>query len=166
MRCDIQESAMQLSWHIGDVIRKIREMRNIMQADLANNARMRQATLSRIENSGNYNTAGLRAIASALNMREADILALVPGADSVPAHIADSGPSLCSNQKHRTLQIMLDEILCSGTEWAGLISGNVISLHSSCFDKKPDLSLVVGGEPQQLRPRGRPRITIVDGPMK
>jgi DNA-binding XRE family transcriptional regulator len=136
-------SSMKLTWHKGDVITKVREMRDLNRAQLAKATGLSAYSMGQIEKTGNCRTGNLEKIAKALDVPVGLIYEEVPQ----PAQAGMSG--LCPDQKHRTLQTMLDQILDSGTKWAELISGNVISLHSSCFNKTPDLSLVVNGEAEQ-----------------
>lgn len=59
-----------MTWHIGDVIRKMRAVRNMKQAPLAKKANVRPNTLSKIERFGtaaNYQAGTIESLAAALD---------------------------------------------------------------------------------------------------
>ncbi len=146
--------------HPGEVTKLWRERKKWSIQKLASHSKIDKGTISRFENGGDYRQRVLREICRALH-REIREVYLILSEGAEPSNEADPAGVLCSDNKHRKLQEMLGQILESKTEWARLISGNVISLHSSCFNVKPDLSLVVGGEPQNLSGSSKPGIVVL-----
>jgi transcriptional regulator with XRE-family HTH domain len=103
---------MTIEWHVGDVLKKLRESVKKTQREIADYAKVRMATISSIESTGKYNPETLRKYAAALKMSVAEIHALVPSGDvSKPASGADSEALLCDNPDHRKLFKILDGIL-------------------------------------------------------
>ena len=71
-----------LTWHVGDVIRKMRGRES--QAAFGRRSRTSRPTINRIETKGeSYNDATLAGIATALGLTTAELLAAVPVTVSV-----------------------------------------------------------------------------------
>jgi len=146
----VKNYAMKIEWHAGDVIKKLRESADLTQEQLAELAKIpRTATIGAVENTGNYKRETLKKIASALNVRDADILSLIPGNELAPAQTQpDSG--LCpNNPEHRKYQIMLDQIFHENEQRGEWIRGNVITFHERLFGPS-------GGERNDITSKDRP----------
>jgi transcriptional regulator with XRE-family HTH domain len=72
-------------WHIGDVVRKVREMRGLSRKEVASSAGIRQNTLGELErNVSNFERETLAKVAIALNITVDGLYAQLPGV-TVPA---------------------------------------------------------------------------------
>jgi transcriptional regulator with XRE-family HTH domain len=78
MSFDNATTLMKLGWHIGDVVRKIREDLGWKQNQLAKLAHVHVTTIGRFENTGSYEPETAEKIASALSLRVADLHAAIP----------------------------------------------------------------------------------------
>lgn len=115
---------MAIEWHVGDVVRKLRDSAGLTQGLLAKAVCTRPATICRIEKTGKHKPEILAKIAQALKTTVANIHAQAPAA----ASMADPKP-IC--QKHQRLLEMLDEILHDESSPLGSwIAGNVITFHN------------------------------------
>ncbi len=80
-------TAMGLSWHLGDVVRKLRyELGYKSQGDLARRAGVHLTTISNLEQKGAEASSPetIRKVAAAFGLREGDLYNLVPTID--PKH--------------------------------------------------------------------------------
>jgi transcriptional regulator with XRE-family HTH domain len=68
-----------LEWHIGDVVRKLREARRWNQTKLADEAGLNKATIVRVEENGNSKKETILAVAKALGMTPGQLWNLIPG---------------------------------------------------------------------------------------
>lgn len=85
-------TAAVVSWHIGDVIRKLREAKGFdSAAKLAAKAGIDRSTVYRIENGGKFDETTIDALAAALGVTARQIRAQVPG--NKGKHLDDSGTS-------------------------------------------------------------------------
>lgn len=73
-----------LVWHVGDVVRKLRERAGWGQKELADKASVSLSTISRLENGRNYDPQTFGRIVAALGVREADIFSAIPTRDGGP----------------------------------------------------------------------------------
>lgn len=67
-----------VEWTLGDVVAKLREKRGWQRDDLAREARVSYATITRLETGSEMKEASIRAVAAALNVTLAELYALVP----------------------------------------------------------------------------------------
>lgn len=67
-----------LRWHVGDVIRKMRENRDWNQETLAEHAGLNKATVVRIEGGRETKTKTIQKIASALGVDVSVLFGLIP----------------------------------------------------------------------------------------
>lgn len=123
---------MKIDWHVGDVIRKARVAAGVKQRNLAALADMRQATLSNIEASGDYKPDTLKKIAAALKMRDADLLALIPG-NAPELSGEERGQLLCDNPDHSRYQRMVDEIFHTDQTRSEWLRGGIATFHDAVF---------------------------------
>jgi transcriptional regulator with XRE-family HTH domain len=66
-------------WHVGDVVRKLREERGWSQAELAKAAKIgRQAVIKVEKNDGGQRADNLKKVAQALGFSEPELYAMVP----------------------------------------------------------------------------------------
>lgn len=69
----------KLTWHVGDVVYKLRSEKGWTQIELATRADVNKATISRIEDAAtDIKTTTLTKIAQALDVRPEDLYALIP----------------------------------------------------------------------------------------
>jgi transcriptional regulator with XRE-family HTH domain len=71
-------SGVRLDWHIGDVVRKLRELRKWNQGRLAKAAGINKGTVVSIEANANVKRDSMEAVARGLGMSLGEIYALVP----------------------------------------------------------------------------------------
>lgn len=70
---------MELAWHVGDIVRKLRLAGNMSQRALGKKAgKIDKGTISRLENGEIVNTDTLERVAGALGLDVGDLYALVP----------------------------------------------------------------------------------------
>lgn len=74
----ILRASMDLSWHVGDVIRKLREGREWKQEVLSQKAEVSLATVVRVEDGRETKSETIRKISSAFNLTVAQLYALIP----------------------------------------------------------------------------------------
>lgn len=100
-----------LNWHIGDVVRKLREERRWNQTKLAQVAKVNKATVVRIEEGGNSKRETLEAVARALGVSLGVLYSQVPGeetqrstasAEIIPAHAVGSAGEPFRDQPKRS----------------------------------------------------------------
>ncbi|HXH05450.1 MAG TPA: helix-turn-helix transcriptional regulator, partial [Vicinamibacterales bacterium] len=72
-------SRASLTWHVGDVVRKLREHRRWTQSRLAQAAGLNRSTVVKIEEGGNVQRTTLEAVARGLGVSVADLYRLLPG---------------------------------------------------------------------------------------
>lgn len=69
---------VKLAWHIGDVIRKLREDRGWKQEALADEAKLHLATIVRVEAGKETKTPTIAALAKAFGLSVAQLYGLIP----------------------------------------------------------------------------------------
>lgn len=76
-----------LVWHVGDVVRKLRDAGGMSQRDLADRAGLNISTVVRLEDGAVVTVETLTAVAGAFDMSLGALTALIPGyaAPAVPA---------------------------------------------------------------------------------
>lgn len=72
----------ELDWHLGDVVRKLREQRRWNQQRLAEAAGVNKATIVRVEEGGNSKRETLAAVAAALGVSLGELFRLLPETDA------------------------------------------------------------------------------------
>lgn len=140
---------MALNWHVGDVVRKLRDAADKTQEKLAAEVKIRPATISAIERTGKYDPETLEKIAPALKTTVAEIYALVPTATAPEG--AEHHVICCAS--HQKQHVMLNEILHSGKE--DLIDGITVNLRS--------LSSSATGRPYSSEPQDVPASGVRHG---
>lgn len=153
---------MRITWHVGDVIRKLRQNAGMNQSDLAKMiSGKRTATISKIEQSGKCRLATLKEIANALGVTDADMLGMIPGKDP---NIEASYAFACNNPKHTKLHILLEDILNGqredADEWRNGIIANLRAMR---------LAALIGDTPPEgghQRKSGPPEISHTPFPVE
>lgn len=149
-----QNRRMKLDWHVGDVIGKVREMRDKTRAELAKDIGLSAYSMGQIEKTGKCRNTTLEKIAKALKVSIGFLYEETPNA----APLQGSIEYLCPNPIHRKLLSHLEEML-HDAQYAPWISANVVNLHAGMKGEQADLSLVVNGESQNA-PRKPPKRTF------
>lgn len=78
MGLELAEHLMRLQWHVGDVVRKLREDQGWKQGAVAKRAHLHLVTISRVEAGKETKTPTIEKIARAFGMSMAELYALVP----------------------------------------------------------------------------------------
>lgn len=118
---------MAIKWHVGDVVKKLREAAEMTQKELASLADVRPATISAVEKTGRHDPETLIKFAPFLKSSISNMYALIPGSDSInPASVADAHTFTCSIPEHSSLHRYLERILTEDKHAAGWIEGNLI----------------------------------------
>lgn len=73
---------MELVWHVGDVVRKVRKAKRITQKRLALKAQVSRSAIINLEDGGRFQSRTLDRIAEVLEMRLPGLYALVPTAQA------------------------------------------------------------------------------------
>lgn len=98
---------MDIRWHVGDVIAKVREGKKMTRAALANKSGLSAYSVGQIEATGNCRNATLSRIAVALNVGIAYLYDEIPK----PAPQADAALFKCNNVNHTTLHEAFEDFL-------------------------------------------------------
>lgn len=72
----------QLKWHVGDVVRKLRESKRWNQARLAEVSGVNKGTIVSVEENGNVKRETLEKVAAGLGMSVGDVYNLIPGSET------------------------------------------------------------------------------------
>jgi transcriptional regulator with XRE-family HTH domain len=152
-----------MRFHIGNLIEKIRSERGMKQAELAAQAHMRPNTLGDLENQRkNSKVETLEKVATALGFTvgelycelDQELRARYPKQASQAA----SDTCLCSDQMHRKLQVMLDDILHGSKFFCHGIVADVVSLWCASQGCLPSESPI--GLPTECKHKVRPEKQI------
>jgi transcriptional regulator with XRE-family HTH domain len=151
---------MEPLFGLGDVIRKLRLKRKMGVIKFAKAAGVNKATISKIENGGNFEIDTFEKIARALGMSMTELHSYLDLYSLTPSPHVDAGAQLCSDEAHRTLQIKLDRILHSEQRCVDAVTAGVEALYAHCTGNDPDAAAIFPPEkeldPKTLRPK-RPR---------
>jgi len=131
--------AHMIEWHVGDVIKKLREKAGIKKGKFAFLAKMRPATLGAIEKTGRHDPASLEKIASTLRVSVAEIHAQVPGTNI----LKPAPPLVCSDSAHLELLQITDQAMHDGIPEEAIHSGIQALLFAG---RLPPGSAAVGSE--------------------
>lgn len=124
---------MEIFFHRGDVIRKVREEAGLTKNALADRIKLptgktlRHNTMGDIERTGKVDADILELIARALNVPASYIMDAVPGSPSLQSPEA----FVCTVKGHRMLHEMLEKIFRENERLGGWIAGNIITFHSA-----------------------------------
>jgi transcriptional regulator with XRE-family HTH domain len=129
---NVDNYAMSIEWHIGDIVRKLRENVRKTQADLSKLTKLRPATISSIENTGKYDPESLERIAQALKTTVDYIYEQKRLANEKPVLQPTTHAFACPHHGHKNLHKMLEDILTSERPdkeiWIAGIASNLISM--------------------------------------
>ena len=114
---------MKITWNLGDVIGKVRELIGKTRAQLAEMSGLSAYRMGVIERTGNCRNSTLARIANALDVEIQDIYANVPKTARTAAEIG-----IC--KEHLPMFRKLDEILHADERLAEWISGNIHTFHA------------------------------------
>lgn len=107
--CSCAITAAVFRWHVGDVVRKLREEQGFASADeLAKKAGVDRATVYRLENTGRTKPKTLELVAAALGVRAEALEALVPrgvkDGEAAPITGPEGSPAM-SEDRYRFLKL-------------------------------------------------------------
>lgn len=80
---------VQLEWHVGDVVRKLREQRRWTQPKLAAASGVNKGTIVNVEEGGNPKIETLTKVAGGLGLTIAQLYALIPTAQGEESQRAE-----------------------------------------------------------------------------
>ena len=153
--------AMNIQWHVGDVVRKMRESTLVRdragehfmkQRELATKAGLRMATVSAVEQRGRYNQDTLEKIASALRTSVGDMYQIVQRCNSGEGSVCASGSA-----EHLLYQKLLERILHATDQvWGQAIIANLRAMAAMASpEPAPEGQDVGTGSQEILLPSGK-----------
>jgi transcriptional regulator with XRE-family HTH domain len=110
------ETPSVLLWHIGDVVRKVREARGLSRKELADLADIRQNTLGELErNVSNYERETLNKVAIALQITVEALHAAVPNPQLPSTLSPDDAETIArflklEREQRHTVRIVVDQL--------------------------------------------------------
>jgi len=143
VRTICENSTGMLEFHVGDIIRKLREKSGITRAELASRAGLRRNTITDIERYGKPERESVEAIAKALGYSVSMIYAELEAITKPPAGTDSS--AICD--EHKDLHLKLEAILHGSQKWAQCLAVNIEALYDQ----------TVGGSDKWTPPGGSPR---------
>ena len=126
---------MEIIFHVGDAIRKVRETRKLTKNQLADRIKLRRNSMGVIEKTGKCDTEVLKKIAAALDV-PASFLIDNNGIQSAPLQ-----PSICpdNNKDHMSYHEMLETILhCNEDQWKIGIAANLKAMSRAAVVPLPE----------------------------
>lgn len=122
---------MELNWHIGDVIGKVREMRGKNRGQLASDIGMSAYSMGQIEKTGNCRKRTLERIAQALNVPVGLLYENIPRAASMQAQIG------CCKDHENLFRLLKNILHGKEQKWKDGIIANLEAMEAKAVLASP-----------------------------